>query len=52
MRFVRDPQRIRPGTMMPTFWLENGRSTLPTFYGGDGALQTEALWHYMRKVEE
>ena len=36
-RFLRDPQRIRPGTMMPTFWLEDGRSTLPAFYGGAGA---------------
>ncbi len=52
MHFLRDPQRIRPGTMMPTFWLEDGRSTLPTIYAGDGARQAEALWYYLRELEE
>ena len=52
IRFLRDPQRIRPGTMMPTFFLEDGQSTLHSFYDGDGAQQAKALWHYIRELEK
>ena len=52
IRFLRDLQRIRPGTMMPTFFLEDGQSTLHSFYDGDGAQQAKALWHYIRELEK
>ena len=50
-RFLRDPQQILPGTMMPTF-MDRGRSTLPTVYAGDARQQSEALWHFMRSLRK
>ena len=37
---------------MPTFFLEDGQSTLHSFYDGDGAQQAKALWHYIRELEK
>lgn len=45
-RYLRDPNSLRPGTRMPTFWPE-GRSVLKTVLDGDAALQIEALWQYL-----
>lgn len=45
-RYLLDPNSLRPGTRMPTFWPE-GRSVLKTVLGGDAALQIEALWQYL-----
>lgn len=45
-QYLLDPNRLRPGTRMPTFWPE-GRSVLKTVLDGDAALQIEALWQYL-----
>ena len=51
LRFLRDPQQILPGTMMPTF-MEGGKSTLRSVYGGDATKQSEALWNFMRGLSQ
>ncbi|MDH3583099.1 MAG: hypothetical protein OER86_02665, partial [Phycisphaerae bacterium] len=48
-RWMLNPQRIDPRTMMPPFAPE-GKSPLTEFYGGDGVKQFDALWHYMKTV--
>ena len=45
-RYLRDPNSLRPGTRMPTFWPE-GKSVLKTVLDGDATLQIEALWQYL-----
>jgi len=49
-RFLQDPQRILPGTMMPTF-MDGHRSTLPSIYRGDARRQADALWNYIRSLQ-
>jgi cytochrome c553 len=46
-RYIRDPQRFRPGTMMPNFIAEDGLSPIAGFFDGDAHRQFEALWHYL-----
>ena len=41
-----DPQKIRPGTRMPTAW-PNGQSVLPKLLDGQAATQIEAIWTYL-----
>jgi mono/diheme cytochrome c family protein len=41
-----DPQKIRPGTRMPTAW-PNGQSVLPSVLDGKAATQIEAIWTYL-----
>jgi mono/diheme cytochrome c family protein len=41
-----DPQKIRPGTRMPTAW-PNGQSVLPNILDGKAATQIEAIWTYL-----
>lgn len=41
-----DPQKVRPGTRMPTAW-PNGQSTLPSILDGKAATQVEAIWAYL-----
>jgi mono/diheme cytochrome c family protein len=41
-----DPQKIRPGTRMPTAW-PGGQSVLPTILDGTAAAQIEAIWVYL-----
>ncbi len=45
--YVLDPQRIRPGTRMPTGW-PDGQSTLPKLLDGKAATQIEAIWVYLK----
>jgi len=45
-RWLRDPQRIEPGTRMPTVFLE-GQSPHAEILGGDPARQREAMWQYL-----
>jgi len=45
VRWLNDPQRIQPGTRMPTIFL-NGRSPHTSILGGDRQQQTDALWSY------
>lgn len=41
-----DPQKIRPGTRMPTAW-PMGQSTLATILDGKAITQIEAIWVYL-----
>jgi hypothetical protein len=41
-----DPQKIRPGTRMPTAW-PNGMSTLPQILDGKAETQIESIWAYL-----
>src|SRR6185503_8044856 len=41
-----DPQKIRPGTRMPTGW-PNGQSTLPAVLDGSAPAQVEAILAYL-----
>jgi mono/diheme cytochrome c family protein len=41
-----DPQKIRPGTRMPTAW-PNGQSVLPNVLDGQANTQIEAIWTYL-----
>jgi cytochrome c553/cytochrome c551/c552 len=45
--YLLDPQKIRPGTRMPTAW-PNGQSVLPDVLGGKAEVQIEALWVYLK----
>jgi mono/diheme cytochrome c family protein len=44
--WLKDPQAIMPGTMMPTFFSE-GQSPLQDIYGGDAAKQIKAMRDYL-----
>ncbi|HEX3146897.1 MAG TPA: DUF6797 domain-containing protein, partial [Gemmataceae bacterium] len=41
-----DPQKIRPGTRMPTAW-PNGQSVLPNVLDGKAQTQIDAIWNYL-----
>ena len=45
-RWMHDPQRIQPGTRMPTVFL-NGESPYKDVLDGDPARQREAIWQYL-----
>jgi mono/diheme cytochrome c family protein len=45
--YLVDPQKIRPGTRMPTAW-PNGQSVLPDLLGGKSEVQIEAIWVYLK----
>lgn len=45
-RYLLDPQSLRPGTRMPTFWPE-GKSARADILGGDPSRQINALWAYL-----
>ncbi len=44
-RWMHQPQRLAPGTKMPSNFLD-GKSLVPAVYDGDGDKQIEALWAY------
>ncbi len=44
-RWMHQPQRLAPGTKMPSNFLD-GKSVITTVYGGDGDQQIEAMWAY------
>jgi cytochrome c2 len=50
-RYLRNPQRLLPGTMMPRFVNDEGQTGVTAYYGGDGVRQFEAIWHFMRSLE-
>jgi mono/diheme cytochrome c family protein len=45
-RWMRDPQRLRPGTKMPQF-APDGRSAAPGILDGDAERQFRALWEWL-----
>jgi cytochrome c553 len=50
-RYARDPSRALPGTMMPRFIDDDGRTGVTAHFEGDGARQFEAIWNFMRTVK-
>ncbi len=44
--YVEEPQRIRPGTRMPSSF-DKGKSVLPEYLDGKPATQIEAIWLYL-----
>ena len=51
-RFVRDPKRVLPGTMMPQFVDEEGHTPFSDILEGDANRQFDAIWHFMRTLSE
>jgi mono/diheme cytochrome c family protein len=47
MRWVLRPQKVQPGTRMPDFADAEGKTSLKTFYDGDGRQQFEAIWNFL-----
>ncbi|HJT76200.1 MAG TPA: hypothetical protein VJ739_03275, partial [Gemmataceae bacterium] len=45
-RWLEQPQRLQPGTRMPTVFNE-GKSTLTTVLGGSADAQADAIWAYL-----
>ena len=45
-QYMRDPQRLSPGTVMPSFW-PGGRAIRKDILEGDPNRQLEALWQYL-----
>jgi cytochrome c2 len=46
LRWLEQPQRMAPGTRMPSVFT-NGKSLLDQVYGGSADAQAEALWAYL-----
>jgi mono/diheme cytochrome c family protein len=46
-RYLLDPQKLRPGTRMPTAWT-NGRTVLDDVLDGSTAQQIESIWVYLQ----
>jgi mono/diheme cytochrome c family protein len=50
-RFLRDPQRILPGSKMPQFVDEDGYTALYDVFDGEASRQFEAIWHYLGTLD-
>ena len=50
-RYVRDPQKFRPDTQMPTFWDDTGTSQLTEILDGDSEAQIQAMWLFLSEGE-
>jgi cytochrome c553 len=50
-RYVRDPQRFRPGTMMPSFIAEDGSTPIKGVLDGNATEQFDAIWQYLLSLE-
>ena len=50
-RFLRDPQRILPGTKMPQFVDEDGYTGLYDVFDGEAERQFEAIWQYLGSLD-
>jgi len=51
-RYVQDPLRVLPGTMMPRFIGDDGTTQLKSIYGGDPRRQFEAIWNYLQSLSQ
>jgi len=49
--FLRDPQRIQPGSKMPQFVDEDGYTALYDIFDGEAERQFEAIWHFLGTLE-
>lgn len=50
-RFLRDPQRILPGSKMPQFVDEDGYTALYDVFDGEAQRQFNAIWHYLATLD-
>jgi hypothetical protein len=50
--WISNPQRIEPGSMMPSFVEADWRSPFTAIYQGDARKQFDAIWQYLRAVED
>jgi cytochrome c2 len=50
-RYLQDPPRVLPGTMMPKFVDDHGRTGVTAHFDGDARKQFEALWHFMLRQD-
>jgi hypothetical protein len=46
-RWVYNPQRVVPGTRMPSFADSEGKTALKDTLGGDAKQQFDAIWSYL-----
>ena len=51
IHWIQDPQKLDPGTMMPTFFTEGEDSPIPDVLGGDSKAQIEAIRDYLYRYE-
>jgi cytochrome c2 len=51
LRFLENPDAYLPGTFMPRYSDDAGRSVIRGVLEGDAHRQFEALWHYLRSIE-
>lgn len=51
-RWMRNPQRIDPQTIMPKYFIEENKTTLPEPLEGDGNKQMEAIWQWMQWLDK
>lgn len=49
-RWMRDPRRIDPATIMPKYFVEENATTLSEPLDGDGTKQMEAIWSWMQEL--
>ncbi len=49
--FLRNPQRIQPGSKMPQFVDEDGYTALYDIFDGESERQFEAIWHFLGTLE-
>lgn len=50
-KYLLDPASLRPGTRMPAYFPE-GKSTYAKLFKGNASQQIEALWIYLREVDQ
>jgi mono/diheme cytochrome c family protein len=49
-RYVQDPTRLVPSTMMPKFIGDDGTTPIKTVLNGDPQKQFTAIWHYLMSL--
>lgn len=49
-RYVQDPPRVMPGTMMPKFIGDDGRTSIKAVMEGDPKRQFNAIWQHLQQV--
>ena len=49
-RYVLDPPKFLPGTMMPRFSNDDGLTGVTTYFNGDARQQFEVIWDFMKTV--
>ena len=50
-KFMLDPEGFRPQTLMPSFF-DEGKSTITEVLGGDADKQIEAMWIYLKELDQ